>query len=316
MSLYEEIKRTDRCIRQYVRETFLEYSPYFSWSSKSNVYFKLENLQHTGSFKFRGALNKLLSLNEQERRSGVVAASTGNHGLAIACAANKFDVPCIIFVPEASDATKIKAIKQYRVDVRYYGNDCLETEVHGRRYAVSNGMTYVSPYNDQKIIAGQGTIAVEILRQKRDIDVVFVALGGGGLISGIAGYLKTINLGIKIIGCSPENSAVMIQSIKAGKIIDLLSLPTLSDATAGGVETGSITFDICRRLVDEYITVSEEEIKDNLRLFIENHHMLIEGAAAVAIAAFMKIRKRFRAKNIVIIICGANINPGLLKNIL
>jgi len=316
MQLFKDIELADRCIRQYTRETFLELSPYFSRSSNSNVYFKLENLQYTGSFKFRGALNKLLSLQDQERKNGVVAASTGNHGLAIACTANKLDVPCIVFVPEDSDVTKVKAIKQYRVDVRYYGHDCLETEVHARRYAVTNGMTYASPYNDQKIIAGQGTIAVELVRQQRDIDVVFVALGGGGLISGIASYLKAINPAVKIIGCSPENSQVMIQSIKAGKIIDIPSLPTLSDATAGGVEADSITFDLCQRLVNEYITVSEDEIKRNLRLFIETHHMLIEGAAAVAIAAFMKMSSRFTAKNVVIIICGANINPGLLKSIL
>jgi len=316
MQLFKDIELADRCIRQYTRETFLELSPYFSRSSNSNVYFKLENLQYTGSFKFRGALNKLLSLGDQEHKNGVVAASTGNHGLAIACAANKLDVPCIVFVPEDSDATKVKAIQQQKVDVRYYGHDCLETEVYARCYAASNRMTYVSPYNDQKIIAGQGTIAVELVRQQRDIDAVFVALGGGGLISGIASYLKAINPAVKIIGCSPENSQVMIQSIKAGKIIDIPSLPTLSDATAGGVEADSITFDLCQRLVNEYITVSEDEIKRNLRLFIETHHMLIEGAAAVAIAAFMKMSSRFTAKNVVIIICGANINPGLLKSIL
>jgi threonine dehydratase len=316
MKIFEDIENSYKYIQQYVRETYLEYSPYFSQLSKANVYFKLENLQHTGSFKLRGALNKLRSLTEKQRKSGVVAASTGNHGLAVGWAAANLNVPCIVFVTENAVTTKVNNISQFGVDVRYYGKDCLETETHARHYAAINHMIYVSPYNDPKVIAGQGTIAVELVQQLQPIDAIFISLGGGGLISGVASYLKSENPAIKIIGCSPENSQVMIQSLKAGRILDLPSLPTLSDATTGGVEADSITYDMCRRLVNDYVTVSEDEIKQYLRLFIEKHHMLIEGAAAVALAAFMKMRTRFVTKNVVIIICGANIDAGLLKSIL
>ena len=145
---------------------------------------------------------------------------------------------------------------------------------------------------------------------------MFASLGGGGLISGIASYLKEINPGVCIIGCSPENSQVMIQSVKSGKILDLPSLPTLSEGTAGGVEQGAITFDICRALVDDYITVNEHEIRQSLLQFLENQHMLIEGAAAVAVASYLKTARNFADKNVVIIICGANIPLEMLKFVL
>jgi threonine dehydratase len=177
-------------------------------------------------------------------------------------------------------------------------------------------MTYIPPYNDPQVAGGQGTIGVELARQLGQIDAVFVSLGGGGLISGIAGYLKSVHPNIQIIGCSPENSQVMIQSIKAGKILDLPSLSTLSDGTAGGIEAGSITFALCRDLVDEYMTVTEDEIKKSLRLFMETHHMLIEGAAAVAIASYLKTCQQWIGKNVVIIICGGNISLETLKGLL
>ena len=189
-------------------------------------------------------------------------------------------------------------------------------ETHARKYASEKQITYISPYNDSQVAAGQGTIGIELSRQLDKIDVVFVSLGGGGLISGIAGYLKSINTDVQIIGCPPENSQVIIQSVKAGKILDLPSLPTLSDGTAGGLEPGAITFELCQALVDDYITVSEDEIKESLRLFMLIHHMMIEGAAAVAIASYLKMKEQFNGKNVVIIICGANISLEVLKNIL
>jgi threonine dehydratase len=165
-------------------------------------------------------------------------------------------------------------------------------------------------------VAGQGTIAVELARQLAPIDAVFVAVGGGGLISGLGGYLRSVSPQTRIIGCSPAHSQVMIQSVQAGQILDLPSLPTLSDGTAGGIEPGAMTFDLCRAFVDEYVTVTEEEIADSLRLFLETHHMLIEGAAAVAIASYLQQRERFAGQQVVIILCGANIGMDTLKSIL
>jgi threonine dehydratase len=177
-------------------------------------------------------------------------------------------------------------------------------------------MTYVPPYNDPQVIGGQGTIGIELARQLDEINAVFVSLGGGGLIAGIATYLKSVHPNVHIVGCSPENSPVMVRSVEAGRILDLPSLPTLSDGSAGGIEAGSITFELCRQWVSEYVTVTEDEIKASLRLFMETHHMLIEGAAAVAIASYLKTRDRFIGNSVVIIICGANISLETLKGAL
>ena len=316
MDVVKEVLRAEERIRPYVRETILERSLLLSQPGGVNVYCKLENLQHTGSFKARGAMNKLLSLDAEALGRGVVTASTGNHGAAVARSANVLGASCMVYVPEQASPSKVGAIERLGAEVRTHGRDCVETEIHARRYAAENGFPYVPPYNDPQVIGGQGTIGMELARQLDQIDVVFVSLGGGGLISGIAGYLKNNRPEVLVIGCSPENSQVMIQSVNAGRILDLPSLPTLSDGTAGGIEAGSITFELCRDLVDDYITVTEDEIKESLLLFIQNHHILIEGAAAVAIASYLKMHERFTGKNVVIIICGANIDLETLKNIL
>jgi threonine dehydratase len=261
-------------------------------------------------------MNKLLSLMPEELVRGVVTASTGNHGAAVARSVKELNASGIVFVPENAIRSKVRTIERLGADVRFHGKDCVETEVHARQFAARNHMTYVPPYNDPKVVGGHGTIGLELTRQLNQIDTVFASLGGGGLISGVAGYLKSVHPGVQIIGCSPENSQVMIQSVKAGRILDLPSLPTLSDATAGGIEADSITFDLCRELVNEYVTVREDEIKENLRLFVETHHMLIEGAAAVAIASYLKTCDRFAGNNIVIVICGANISLETLKEVL
>jgi threonine dehydratase len=273
----------------------------------ANVYFKLENLQHTGSFKLRGAMNKLLSLTDEEKRRGVVTASTGNHGAAFAFGLSKVGGSGVVFVPENASPTKVEAIERLGAEVRHIGNDCAETEAQAR---------LLPPYNDVKVIGGQGTIAVELAKQLDQIDAVFVALGAGGMISGIAGFLKSKNPDAQIIGCSPQNSQVMIQSVRAGKVLDLPSLPTISDGTAGGIEPGSITLDLCREFVDDYITVTEEEIKESLREFMQTQHMLIEGSAAVAVAAFKKQADSFAGLNVVVIICGGNISLETLKTII
>ena len=316
MNITKEVIAAEDRIRPHIRETILDYSPYYSKLAGANVYFKLENLQYTGSFKVRGAMNKVLSLTPAERERGVVTASTGNHGAATAFSLGKFDATGIVFVPQDAAAGKVQAIERLGAEVRYHGNDGAVTEAHARQYARDNRLTYISPYNDPQVIGGQGTIAVELAKQLDRIDMVFVALGGGGLISGIAGYLKSIQPDVRIIGCSPENSQVMIKSVKAGQILDLSSLPTLSDGTAGGIEPKSITFELCRDLVDDYETVSEAEIKESLRQYLQVHHILIEGSAAVALAACVKQGDRLAGKNVVVILCGANISVETLKEIL
>ncbi|MBN1993269.1 MAG: threonine/serine dehydratase [Anaerolineae bacterium] len=316
MDILNEILRAETRIRAYTRETMLAYSPYLSQLGRAKVYCKLENLQYTGSFKARGAMNKVLSLTAAARERGVVTASTGNHGAAVARSAQTVHATGLVFVPENASPVKVQAIERLGATVRYYGQDCMETEYYARQFAVEHELVYVPPYNDAQVIGGQGTIGLELTRQLERIGAVFVSLGGGGLISGIAGYLKAVQPDVQIIACSPENSQVMIQSVQAGKIMDVPSRPTLSDGTAGGVEAGSITFELCQELVDEYVTVTEAEIKESLRLFIETEHMLIEGAAAVAVAAYVKTRHRWAGQNVVIVICGGNISLEMLKQVL
>ena len=303
-------------ISPHVRETALDHSPWFSEVSGCNVYLKLENLQYTGSFKLRGAFNKVLSLTPEERRAGCVAASSGNHGAAIAYAIKKLGVTGVIFVPEQTSSTKVNAIRQADGNVQFFGTDGLDTENHARAYADEKGMIYLSPYNDEHVIAGQGSCGVEIARQLSPIDVVFVAVGGGGLISGIGAFLKSVNSDVEVVSCQPVASPVMTESIRAGKIIDMPSEPTLSDGTAGGIEAGAITFDICQEVIDRYVLVTEEEIGDGMRQLIDSHHMLPEGAAGVAIAGFLKTACDYQGRNIVIVVCGGNISRDTLKKVI
>jgi len=303
-------------IGPHIRETPLDHSPYFSESSGANVYMKLENLQHTCSFKLRGAFNKVLSLTPEERQAGCVAASSGNHGAAIAHAMKKLGVTGVIFVPERTSPTKVEAIRRAGGEVRFFGTDGLDTETHAREYAAENGMVYLSPYNDADVIAGQGSCGVEIARQLSPVDAVFIAVGGGGLISGVGAFLKSVNPAVEIVACQPSASAVMTESVKAGEILDLPSEPTLSDGTAGGIEAGAITFDLCRDIADKYVLVSEEQIADAMRKFVDSHHMLLEGAAGVAIAGFLDCAEDYSGKNVVILICGGNISRETLKKVI
>jgi threonine dehydratase len=316
MDVAEEAILAEGRIRPYIRETILERSLYLSGLGEADVYLKLENLQHTGSFKARGAMNKVLSLGGIQRGRGVVTASTGNHGAAVAFALARTGGSGIVFVTEGAPAAKTEAIERWGAQVRPFGADCVDTEAHARRIAERDGLAYVPPYNDPQVIGGQATIGIELVRQLDRVDVVFVPLGGGGLISGVAGYLKSVSPKVKVIGCSPENSQVMIQSVAAGRILEIRSLPTLSDGTAGGIEAGSITFEICRDLVDDYVTVTENEIRESLRLFIQTHHFLIEGAAAVAVASYLRTKERFAGQNVVIVVSGANIDSRTLKAVL
>ncbi len=316
LAIKNEVELAQSRIRSYLRETPLDHSLPLSKITSSNVYLKCENLQYTGAFKVRGALNKLLALTKSESQKGIVTASTGNHGAAVAFALNKLKIPGIIFLPENASTTKIDNIRNYDTTLKFYATDCMQTEIHARQYAVQHNMTYISPYNDPQIIAGQGTVALELAQQLSPIDVVLVPVGGGGLISGIAGYLKAISPQTTIIGCLPENSPVMAESIKAGKILEMDTQPTLSDATAGGIEPGAITFDLCNKLVNDYILVSEQEINDAMITLIKTQHLLSEGAAAVALASLLKNAAHFQGKNVVVVLSGGNISLEVLKAVL
>jgi threonine dehydratase len=314
--LRRETLDAEKRIREHIRETPAEHSLFLSELGSCNVYLKCENLQLTGSFKLRGAVNKILSLSEEEKERGLMTASSGNHGAAFSWALKRFGLRGSIVLPEITAPTKIDSLLLYGAAIIKFGDDCIKAERHARQTAEKQGLTYIPPYNDPQIIGGQGTIGIELTRQVPGIDCVLVPVGGGGLIAGIAGYLKSENENIAIIGCQPKNSAVMYESIKAGRILDLESKPTISDGSAGGIEQDSITFPICQELVDDFILLTEDEIISALKIILEKHYLLIEGAAVLSVAAFIKQKKRFQGKNIVLILSGSKISIDTLKEIL
>jgi threonine dehydratase len=302
-------------IRGIVKETPLEYSHAFSDTLGANVHFKLENRQTTGSFKLRGATNRLMTLTEEQRSKGCVAASSGNHGAAVACAMQKLGASGVIFVPEQTSAAKVEAIRRYGGEVVFFGTDGLDTEQHAREFADRNGMLYLSPYNDEQVIAGQGTCGVELFEQLPDVDTVFIAVGGGGLIAGVGSVLKTHNPGIRIIACQPEASPVMAHSIEAGRVVEMQSEATLSDGTAGGIEADAITFPLNQSVVDEFVLVDEDQIASAMRLYMNTEGDIIEGAAGVAVAAALKLKDSICGNNVAIIICGGNISDAKLEQV-
>ncbi|MHA1912477.1 MAG: threonine/serine dehydratase [Candidatus Kariarchaeaceae archaeon] len=318
MDVFEETNNAEERIINYIRTTPLKYSRRLSKLTDTDVYLKLENIQYTGSFKVRGALSKLSSLSAIERQKGLVVASTGNMGVGFALAIKLLGGKGTIYVPHNVDPSKLEKLKYYDVEMVYYGDDCLETERFAREQAKANNQLFISPYNDPQVIGGQGTIGLELINQLPEIDHVFVSVGGGGLISGIAGYLKAINPSIRVTGCLPENSPVMSLSIQAGKIIDYESKPTISDGTAGGIEKGAITFSLCQKYVDNFILVSEEEIKSAMNLIFENHGQVIEGSAGVAVAGLLKESslKQPLGNKIAVLICGGNISIETFKQII
>jgi threonine dehydratase len=313
MKIPSSTKSLDR-ISKYINETPLRKSDRLS-SSNQNVFLKLENLQKTGSFKARGALNKVYSSNLDDNE--VVAASSGNHGSAVSYALSTKNLSGRIYVPNAAKKSKIEKIQSYGSEVIRFGNDCLDAEYEAIKYSKENDCEFISPYNDLDVISGQGTLGVEIYNQLPDIDAVFVTVGGGGLISGVAHYLKSKNPLIKVFGCSPVNSSIMINSLEENEIINSESKETLSDGSAGGVEEGSITHKICKKYIDSTCLVSEGEIALQIIQAMDNDKIIIEGAAAVAIAAYLKMSEEVKdLKNIVIIVCGGNIGNNTLKSIL
>jgi len=316
MQLPDEITQAYQRIETGILNTPLLHSRWLSDVCKGEVWLKMESEQYTGSFKARGSLNKLKCLKEQQVDQLPVTASTGNHGLGFARALNLLDMEGKIFLPENAVSSKVEAIRAYGAEIVFHGNDPYTTELHARKTAEENNWIYVSPYNDPQVIAGQGTIGVEILEKIPEPEYILATVGGGGLISGIGTYIRSKSPNTKIIGCQPENSPEMSVSVRAGEYREVESKPTLSDGSAGGFERESITFELCKQLVNDFILVSEEEIKDGIRSMIARHHKLVEGSAAVAVASLLKQPERFANSITVIVICGANIDIEKLKELL
>lgn len=276
--------------------------------ASTRVFGKMEQQQVTGSFKLRGAANKILSLTPDVATRGVVASSTGNHGLGVAAAARFRGIDSEIFLSSQVPEAKWKKIESYGARIRMVGQNPLEAEIAARSAAQKTGRTYVSPYNDWQVVAGQGTIAVELLRQVENLDAVFIATGGGGLISGVGAYLGAHSPNTEIVGCWPENSRVFYEGMRAGRIIEFPERYTLSESTAGGVEPGSITFELAQAVMNRAVLVSEDAILNAMN-WAREREWVIEGSAGVALAACFQEASRYEGKNVVVLFCGGNLSP-------
>jgi len=310
VELTERIESAYERIAPHVKKTRLIHSQELSDIVQGNVYLKLESEQHTGSFKARGALNKVKASLPTVKT--FITASTGNHGAGFGRAIETTQQKGIVCLPINASKTKVEKIKSFPVQIITEGNSPLETELFAKAYAKDHNAIYVSPYNDLDIIAGQGTIGLELASQLDRIDNVLVTIGGGGLIAGIGAYLKsqstsvpssivnsrileTSRHGINIIGCEPINSMEMTLSLCNGTIVDQSDAKdTLSDGSAGGIEPGAITFPICQQVVDDTIVVEEKSINQAIKWAYDAHDLTIEGAAGVTIASLLKAKKRFK----------------------
>ena len=310
----EDIHKAYQQVKDHVLKTPLVYSPELSRISEAKVYLKMEHLQHTGSFKLRGALAKINSLPREDSQKLLVAASTGNHAAAFAYVTHTRGIKSVLFLPENASPAKIRALEQYEVDVRYFGTKCMDTERQAADYAKSTNGILIHPYNDREIIIGQGTIGIEIESQQPDIDVVMAPIGGGGLISGLASYFSS-NEQVSVVGSQPEHAAEMYYSVKEGRVVGPSDLETISDATAGGIESGSITFEICSKHLVRIDLCTEDQIKEAIAFMVKYHHTIIEPGAALSVATLMHSNE-YEGKNVVIVLTGKKINSDLLTKIL
>jgi threonine dehydratase len=309
------LEAVERC-EDYLSPTPLEYSMYLSEEIESEVWLKLDSMQRTASFKFRGAINKILSLTEAELDKGVVSASTGNYALAVAEAMRIRGRRATIYVAEDIEPSRLDLLRAHGLDLVIQGKLAWDAEKEARRAAEEEDKIYVSPYNDPIVVGGQGTCGYEISQQRPDIDAALFACGAGGLLTGSAGWLRSHNPDIEVFGVSPENSPVMYESMRANKMVEMETFPTLADTCAGGIDLDSITLDLCRRYVEEIVLLTEKEIEESIRILFERHRLVVEGSGAVAVGGLLKRRERFEGKKVVAVVCGRNIDLEVFKRII
>jgi threonine dehydratase len=311
-----EVELAEPRIRPHIRETPLERSPALSRATGADVYLKLETVQVTGSFKARGALSKLISLSPAEREAGVVAASTGNHGLATAHALGLLAIRGEIFLPATVSRAKLDALESCGARLRLIDDDPGLVETIARRAAEESGRVYISPYNDPQVIGGQGTVAVELRRQSASFDAVLVPVGGGGLIAGIAADLAAHAASVTVVGCQPAACPIMAESVRAGRLLELPSAPSIADATVGLLEPGSITFGLCRELVREWTIVEESELRSAVRFVLEKQSILVEGAGALPVASLLGAKGRWAGARVALVLSGSHIAMAVLAEVL
>ncbi|KAH8653607.1 threonine dehydratase [Xylariales sp. PMI_506] len=304
------VQARDR-IRRYIYQTPLLPARSAGKAHGAAVLFKAENFQLTGSFKIRGAMSKMSSAATSSER--LITASSGNHGIGAACASQALSKNLTVVLPETVVPAKLDKIKAYGVNVILHGAETGLAEQHAQQLAASDGYTYVSPYNDADIVAGQGTIGLEILEQCPDVDNIFVAMGGGGLISGIGSVIKAFHPQTKIFGVSATNSKALAASMAVGHVVETDHLETLADAVAGGIDLDSITLPLATSVVDQVVECDEGEIKAALKSIAIEENMIVEGSAALALAGFNKVAADLGGQRSVIVLCGANFDQKTIQ---
>jgi threonine dehydratase len=279
------------------------------------VWLKLENRQLTGSFKVRGALNRMATLSPEDKQCGVVTASSGNHALGIAYAAKTLGIKATIVVSSNAPEVKKEAIKALGSELYIHGAHYMEARNYAAELAKTRNLVFISAYNDLGIIAGQGTVGLEMIEDTPDLEKLIVPVGGGGLISGIATVWKEAS-DVEVVGAQTKASPAMSESVMAGRVVEVQLSETIAEGLHGGLEKDPITLTICRKLVDSWDTVGEEAIRDAVRFMVIKQHEVVEGAGVVGVAALMQNLDQFRGKRVGVVISGSNIDESRLKQIL
>ena len=308
-----DVYRADKQLSGVVKKTRLIHSDFFSELSGNEIYLKPENLQHTGAFKLRGAYNKLSQLTDEERQRGVITASAGNHAQGVAFAAQKLGIKAVICMPATTPILKVESTKSFGAEVVLFGDSFDDAAAHSVELQNQFGYVYVHPFNDLEVLLGQGTTALEIINELKDVDAILVPVGGGGFVSGVALATKMVSPNVKVIGVEPENAACMKAALDNGHIVTLDSADTVADGCA--VKTaGDLTFAFCQKYLDEIITVNEMEIMSALLSLIERHKLIAEGAGVLSLAALSKLN--FKNKKVVAIVSGGNIDISTISTLI
>jgi threonine dehydratase len=316
MITLRDIEDARKAIQREINKTPLVHSEFLSGLCGGEVYLKLENLQITNSFKIRGALNRMMHLRPDEIGRGVITASLGNHAQAVAIGAEKLNVTGTVVVPETTSRIKIEKIRKHKVELILHGETYDLAEQYAQELAKKGGLIFISPYNDSYVVAGQGTVGLEILEDLPTVDTIIVPVSGGSLLAGIGVAAKSTRPNIEILGVQPETTPAMYYSFKAGKITDVEMKDTIADCLSGNIEHGSITFEIIQSYVDEIMLFDEETIKKAIRLLWDKEKQITEGSGAISIAPIMKSTERFARKRTVAVISGGNIDEAVFQNIL
>jgi len=311
----QEIWKARENLTGIIHHTNLDLSHTFSELSGNKVYLKTENLQKTGSFKIRGAYNKIACLNQKEREKGVIAASAGNHAQGVAFGATKAGIPATIVMPEFAPLSKVTATRGYGAEVVLHGNVYDDAFNKAQDIQKETGATFVHAFDDKEVIAGQGTIGLEIVDELPDVDAILVPIGGGGLISGIAAAVKSLKPSIKVIGVEAEGAACIKASREKGKVCKLAAAQTIADGIAVKCP-GDLTFNLIQKYVDDVVTVGDEEIASTILLLLERAKIVAEGAGAIALAALLYQNILLKNEKIAVVISGGNIDVNFISRII